>query len=127
VRFFPFFPATQIASVLAAADVHIVTIKRGLEGVVVPSKIYGILAAGRPILAAAPKETDAAMLSETRNFGVVADPDKPEELATAIRSLAADPQRLAAMAAAAQTAAADYDRANESAKFVRIIEDAGQA
>src|SRR6202035_1798595 len=49
VRFLPFFPASKIASVLAAADAHIVTIKRGLEGVIVPSKMYGILAAGKPL------------------------------------------------------------------------------
>ena len=122
IRFLPFFPSSDIPSVLAASDAHIVTIKRGLEGVVVPSKMYGILAAGRPIVAVAPKETDAAMLAERRNFGVAADPDKPEELVAAIRSL--DPQRLAAMAAAARTAAFDYDRVNESAKFVRIIEAA---
>jgi colanic acid biosynthesis glycosyl transferase WcaI len=127
VRFLPFFPANKISSVLAAADAHIVTIKRGLEGVVVPSKMYGILAAGRPIVAVAPKETDAAMLAERRNFGVATDPDKPEALVVAIRSLAADPQRLAVMAVAARTAAFDYDRVNESAKFVRIIEDARRA
>ena len=127
VRFLPFFPANKISSVLAAADAHIVAVKRGLEGVVVPSKMYGILAAGRPIVAVAPKETDAAMLAKRRNFGVATDPDKPEELVAAIRSLAADPQRLATMAAAARTAAIDYDRAHESAKFVRIIEDARQA
>jgi colanic acid biosynthesis glycosyl transferase WcaI len=127
VRFLPFFPANKISSVLAAADAHIVTIKRGLEGVVVPSKMYGILAAGRPIVAVAPKETDAAMLAEKRSFGVAADPDKPEALVAAVRALAGDPKRLAAMAAAARAAAFDYDRANESAKFVRIIEEAWRA
>jgi putative colanic acid biosynthesis glycosyltransferase WcaI len=124
VRFLPFFPASKIGSVLAAADAHIVTVRRGLEGVVVPSKMYGILAAGRPIVAVAPKETDAAMLAVRRGFGVAADPDKPEALVAAIRSLAADPKRLAAMATAARTTAFDYDRANESAKFVRILEEA---
>src|SRR5215471_15273425 len=48
VRFLPFFPANKIPSVLAAPDVHLITVKRGLEGVVVPSKMYGILAAGKP-------------------------------------------------------------------------------
>ena len=38
---------------MMAGDVHIVTVKRGLEGVVVPSKLYSILAAGRPVLAVA--------------------------------------------------------------------------
>jgi putative colanic acid biosynthesis glycosyltransferase WcaI len=127
VRFLPFFPASKIASVLAAADAHIVTIKRGLEGVVVPSKMYGILAAGRPIVGVAPKETDAAVLAVRRGFGVAADPDKPEELVAAIRALAVDPKRLAAMASAARAAAFDYDRVTESRKFVQIIEEAGQA
>src|SRR5882762_7697737 len=47
IRFLEFFPASKIPSVLAAADVHVITVKRGLEGVVVPSKMYGILAAGK--------------------------------------------------------------------------------
>src|SRR2546430_9967121 len=51
VKFLPFFPSSKIPSVLAAADAHLITVKRGLEGVVVPSKMYGILAAGKPIVA----------------------------------------------------------------------------
>ena len=39
VRFLDFFPASKIPSVLAAADAHVITVKRGLEGVVVPSKM----------------------------------------------------------------------------------------
>jgi colanic acid biosynthesis glycosyl transferase WcaI len=127
VRFLPFFPASKIPSVLAAGDIHIVTIKRGLEGVVVPSKMYGILAAGRPIVAVAPAETDAAMLALRQGFGLAVDPDKPEDLVAAIRSMAGDPQRIAAMAAAARAAAFDYGRVNELIKFVRILEEAGGA
>ena len=78
--FLPFFPASKIPSVLAAADAHLITVKRGLEGVVVPSKMYGILAAGKPIVAVAPRETDAVALGERLGFGVGADPDRPEEL-----------------------------------------------
>jgi colanic acid biosynthesis glycosyl transferase WcaI len=127
IRFLQFFPASKIPSVLASADAHIVTIKRGLEGVVVPSKMYGILAAGRPIVAVAPKETDAAVLGARRGFGVTADPDKPEELVEAVRSLVREPNRLAAMAAAARTAALDYHRVGESRKFLRLIEEARRA
>jgi colanic acid biosynthesis glycosyl transferase WcaI len=127
VRFLSFFPASKIPSVLAAADAHIITIKRGLEGVVVPSKMYGILAAGRPIVAVAPKETDAASLGMQRGFGISADPDKPAELVAAIRTLLAEPGRLADMRTAARAAASDYDRVNESRKFVRILEEAGSA
>jgi len=123
VRFLPFFPATKIPSVLAAADAHIITIKRGLEGVVVPSKIYGILAAGRPVVAVAPKETDAAALAAREGFGIAADPDSPSELVAVLRALFADPVRLVAMGAAARTAAQQYNRANEIQKFAAILND----
>jgi hypothetical protein len=77
VRILPFYPGSKVASVLAAADAHLITVKRGLEGVVVPSKMYGILAAGKPIFAAAPRETDAVTLGERLGFGVGADPINP--------------------------------------------------
>jgi len=127
VRFLPFFPASKIPSVLAAPDAHVITIKRGLEGVVVPSKMYAILAAGRPIIAVAPSETDTASLGAQRGFGVWADPDKPEELVRVVRALAADAGKLKAMAQAARAAASDYDRANEHQKFLTIVEETVQA
>jgi glycosyltransferase involved in cell wall biosynthesis len=126
VRFLPFFPSTKISSVLAAADAHVITIKRGLEGVVVPSKMYGILAAGRPIIAIAPKETDAATLGARENFGCSADPDAPEEVVAIVRSLLNDPTRLASMGAAARSAAPRYTRAAEIQKFAAILESAAQ-
>lgn len=127
IRFLPYFPASKVPSVLAAADVHVVTVKRGLEGVVVPSKMYGILAAGKPILAVAPLETDAATLGKKFGFGVAADPDRPTEVVDAIRSLAANPEELQKMGRAALITAPDYDRVIHLQRFVNIIEEAGKA
>lgn len=127
VRFLPFFPASKIPSVLAAPDAHVITIRRGLEGVVVPSKMYGILAAGKPILAVAPAETDAASLGARFGFAVTADPDKPEEIVAAIRALASNPENLASMGQRSQAVASDYDRVNELRKFVEILEEAARA
>lgn len=123
VRFLPFFPGSKIPSVLAAADAHLITVKRGLEGVVVPSKMYGILAAGKPIVAVAPRETDVATLSIRQGFGVAADPDRPAELVAAVRALASDSERVKKMGVAARESARDYDRVRELAKFVKIIEE----
>jgi colanic acid biosynthesis glycosyl transferase WcaI len=122
IRFLEFFPASKIPSVLAAADAHVITVKRGLEGVVVPSKMYGILAAGKPIVAVAPKETDAVSLGVQRGFAVAADPDRPEEVVDAVRALACDPSKLKTMGEAARAAAPDYDRVKELQKFVEIID-----
>jgi colanic acid biosynthesis glycosyl transferase WcaI len=122
IRFLDYFPSNKIPSVLAAADVHIVTVKRGLEGVVVPSKMYGILAAGKPIVAVAPKETDVVSLGEKQGFAVAADPDKPAELVNVIRALMADVTKLRAMGEAARSAAPSYDRAAELQKYLEFFE-----
>jgi colanic acid biosynthesis glycosyl transferase WcaI len=122
VRFFPFFPSSDIPLVLAAPDAHIVTIKRGLEGVVVPSKMFGIIAAGKPIVAIAAPETDVAALGVRHGFAVPADPTNPDELASVIRRIASNPTALATMCAAAHQAAAQYSRANEMSHLADIVE-----
>ena len=124
VRFLPFFPASKIASVLAAPDAHIVTVGRGLEGVIVPSKMYGILAAGKPIVAVASRETDVAAIGEKRGFAICADPDDALQVADAVRQIFRSAEKLRRMGEAARAAANDYDRVNELRKFVRIIEEA---
>jgi hypothetical protein len=124
VRFLPFFPASKLSSVLAAADAHLITVKRGLEGVVVPSKMYGILAAGKPIVAVAPRECDVVALGEAKGFSISADPDEPAAFAKLVRQLSQNPTKLDEMAKSALAAAPDYDRTSELAKLVRIIEEA---
>jgi colanic acid biosynthesis glycosyl transferase WcaI len=124
VKFAPFRPVGQIAQVMMAGDVHIVTVKRGLEGVVVPSKLYSILAAGRPIIVVAPAECDAARIVVESGCGVAADPDDPAAVAAAIRELSAQPARLAEMGRRARETAAKYARVDELKRFVAIVEDA---
>jgi colanic acid biosynthesis glycosyl transferase WcaI len=125
VRFLPFFPSSDIPSVLAAPDAHIVTIKRGLEGVVVPSKMFGIIRAGKPIVAVAAPETDVAALGVRHGFAICSDPTSPEELASSIRRFAADPAALAAMGQAARKAAAQYSCANELNTLAGIVAGLG--
>ena len=48
VQLLPFQPKARLAESLSAADVHLVTMQPEVEGLVVPSKVYGVLAAGRP-------------------------------------------------------------------------------
>ena len=127
IRFLDFFPASKIPSVLAAPDVHLISIKDGLEGVIVPSKLYGILAAGKPVLAVAPLSTDAVTLGHRQGFSVSASPDSPAELVSAVRRLSRDAGEIQKMSRAALAAAPDYDRVNELKKFVQIIEEAVRA
>jgi glycosyltransferase involved in cell wall biosynthesis len=123
VRFLPFFPGSKIPSVMAAADAHIITVKRGLEGVVVPSKMYGILAAGKPIVAVAPNECDVISIGRQKGFSIFADPDNPAQFAESVRALLQNPDRLREMEHAAAAAAPEYARGRELEKLLAIVEE----
>ena len=125
VRFLPFRPAQEVPYVLAAGDVHIVTVRRGLEGVVVPSKLYPILAAGKPVLVVAPQECDAARIVRHEGCGLVADPDDPAAVAQAVRTLAEDPARLEQMGRRAREISFRYDKVKQLEIFLNTIEEVG--
>src|SRR6267142_2542045 len=97
IRFFPFRPASEIPLVLSSGEMHVVTIKGGLEGVVVPSKLYPTLAAGRPVLGVAPEECDVVRTIRTTGCGIAANPDDPLSVAEAIRGVLRNPQQLLGM------------------------------
>jgi colanic acid biosynthesis glycosyl transferase WcaI len=124
VRFLPFRPFSEVPYVMAAGDVHIITVRRGLEGVVVPSKLYSILAAGRPVLVVAPPECDAARIVVESGCGVAADPDDPAAVALAIKDLRDHQPALGEMGIAARKAAGQYTRVDELKRFVAIVEQA---
>lgn len=123
VRFLPFRPASEIPHVMAAGDLHVVTVRRGLEGVVVPSKLYSILAAGRPVLVVAPDTTDAAHIVSTEKCGLSADPDSPEAVVSAIRALRDDSARLAEMGSRSLAAAEKYARVKELHSFLAVLDE----
>jgi glycosyltransferase involved in cell wall biosynthesis len=85
VRFLGYQPRETLSQSLSAADVHVVGLASGLAGYVVPSRLYGILAAGRPVIVAADGNSETARLVEREGCGVVVPPGRPELLAGAIR------------------------------------------
>ena len=70
---------------LSSADVHVVGLAEGLAGYVVPSRLYGILAVGKPVIAAAEESSETASVVRDAGCGVVVPPGRPELLARAIR------------------------------------------
>jgi glycosyltransferase involved in cell wall biosynthesis len=87
VRFLDYQPRETLSSSLSAAHVHYVGLGRGLSGYVVPSRLYGILSAGRPVLAAADDDSETAAAVRTIGCGLVVPPNRPELVAAAIRDL----------------------------------------
>jgi colanic acid biosynthesis glycosyl transferase WcaI len=97
VRFLDYQPRETLSLSLSAAHVHYLGLGRGLSGYVVPSRLYGILAAGRPILAAVDAESETAAVVQSVGCGVVVPPSRPELVAAALRDLYDGRQDLEAM------------------------------
>ena len=88
VRFLPYQQRGRLPLSLSSADLHVVGLAKGLAGYVVPSRLYGILSAGRPVIAAADDESETARLVRDVGCGIVIPPGKPELLARTIREAA---------------------------------------
>ncbi len=97
VRFLPYQKRERLPLSLSSADVHVVGLAKGLAGYVVPSRLYGILSAGRPVIVAAEDESETARLVREIGCGVVIPPGRPELLARTIRAAADGEYDLAEM------------------------------
>lgn len=85
VRFLPYQPREVLPQSLGSAHLHYVGLAKGLSGFVVPSRLYGILAAGRPVIVAADADSETARLVEEVQCGVAIRPDRPDLLAAVLR------------------------------------------
>lgn len=88
VRFLPYQKRSRLPLSLSSADVHVVGLAKGLSGYVVPSRLYGVLAVGRPVIVAAEDESETARLVREVGCGIVLPPGRPDLLARAIREAA---------------------------------------
>ncbi len=93
LRFVDFQPAERLPAVLAAADVHVVTLRTGLARSSVPSKFYSILAAGRPVVASVDVGSELARVVERTGAGIAVPPDDPGAFIGALEDLLSDGER----------------------------------
>jgi colanic acid biosynthesis glycosyl transferase WcaI len=96
-RFLPYQERSVLKLSLGAADVHLISLRPELEGLVVPSKFYGIAAAGRPIIPVTAPNGEIAHLVRRHDCGIVVEPGAGELLADTLRHLSANNDRLAEM------------------------------
>lgn len=87
VDFLPYQDRERLSESLSAASIHVVGLAAGLAGYVVPSRVYGVLAAGRPIVVHADPRSETATLVEQIGAGIAVPPGAPDLLASAIRTL----------------------------------------
>ena len=87
VLFLPYQPKDFIKYSLNAADVHLVVNQKGIKGVSVPSKIYGVMAAGKPILGVLEQGSEAERLISESCSGLVVEPQDYKGVTEAITKL----------------------------------------
>ncbi len=107
VRLLPPEPRETVAASLAAADVHLVTLRPEYSALVFPSKLAGVLAAGRPVLFVGPVAGDIGQLLAREQCGAALAPGDGAGLAAAITRWQADAVLRAGLGAHARAA---YER-----------------
>ncbi|MFA6970076.1 MAG: glycosyltransferase WbuB [Gallionella sp.] len=100
VSWLPLQPLQRLNDLLNMATIHLLPQRPGAEDLVMPSKLTGMLASGRPVIATATKETQIAEV--LRDCGVVVEPDNVEHFSSAILQLARDEARCVVLGAHAR-------------------------
>jgi colanic acid biosynthesis glycosyl transferase WcaI len=84
VRFLSTQPEKEWLEMLAASDLGLVSLRSDLAGLNVPSKVYTLMSAARPIIASVPEESEVAKLVLNAKSGIICRPDDPNDLAEKI-------------------------------------------
>ena len=123
VRFLPFQPKARLGESFASADVFVISLKAGMAGYIVPSKLYGILAAGRPYVAAVEEVSEVAAITRRYDCGLLAEPGKPRDLADKILALYRDRPLAERLGANARRAALEFDRPKQVTAYYELFRD----
>jgi colanic acid biosynthesis glycosyl transferase WcaI len=121
VRFLPYQPVEKLRESFAAADVFVVSLKVGMAGYIVPSKLYGILAAGRPYVAAVEGASEVTGITTKYDCGLLAKPGDPGDLAEKVLALYRDRERTRQLGANARDAALEFDRPQQIQKYYELF------
>ncbi|MBV8336506.1 MAG: glycosyltransferase family 4 protein [Alphaproteobacteria bacterium] len=127
-RFLPYQERNVLKLSLGVPDIHLILLRPELEGLIVPSKFYGVAAAGRPIIAITARDGEVACLVRRHSCGVVVEPGAGELLADTLRGLRANPGRLVEMGRLARSMLeADFTRRHAFARWHSLVEEIAQA
>lgn len=89
----PYQPREMLAESLSVPDVHYISLKPELEGLIVPSKYYGVAAAGRPVIFSGSLQGEIAGMLQDRDSGIAIEPHDVSALVAVIERLAGAPEQ----------------------------------
>jgi Glycosyltransferase len=87
IHFLPYQPKERLNTSLNIADLHLVINAKGIKGISVPSKLYGVMAAGKPILGILEEGTDARTIIEKAECGYCVEPGEYERISETIKDI----------------------------------------
>lgn len=120
--FLSYQPKDELKYSLNAGDLHLVTLRKGLAGSIVPSKVYGIMAAGRPFVASIDRKSEVAYVAKEFNCGIITEPENVEELIKAIIWSFEHPKELERMGKNGRKAVVEnFDRSIAYAKWRNLL------
>jgi glycosyltransferase involved in cell wall biosynthesis len=125
ILFQPYQDQAALAASLGVADAHWISLRPEMEGLIVPSKAYGVLAAGRPIIAVTEADGEIARLVRAHRCGVQIPPGDGVAFAEAVRRMASDPAGVRRMGQAARDAAIRvFSRRQALERWTEILDGA---
>jgi colanic acid biosynthesis glycosyl transferase WcaI len=98
ITFRTFVDRSELNTSLNASDVSVVAFKKGMAGISVPSRLYNLMAAGKPILAVVDDDSEVADVIREAELGVTVPPESPARLAEQILALKHDSKGTVRMA-----------------------------
>ena len=103
VKFIPFQPPERLAESLSMAEISLIGIYPENEGVIMPSKLYGLLAVGKPIICVSDPKSEVVEILKQARAGLYSSIDNSKELAQKIVALLDNPEKTEEMAQAGRT------------------------
>ncbi len=120
--FKPYQPREEIGASLSLADLHLISQTESMTGLLVPSKLYGIMAAGRASVFIGSDKAEVGLVLQENNAGKVVPVGDVQALKDAITQLAVDPQTCKQMGDAARRAMTErYDRRHSCAAWEKLL------
>ncbi|WP_431206385.1 glycosyltransferase family 4 protein [Bradyrhizobium betae] len=120
-------PEDELIEFLSAADLWVIPYRRHIAGVSIPSRLYNILAVGRPVVVTSEGNSEGALVLGEEAIGWVVPPENPAELARAIREAASDRQATTDKGARAAGIAEKYREDVALARYRQVVSDVGAA
>ena len=126
-RMRPYQPKERLGETLSVGDVHLVSLDPALEGLIVPSKFYGIAAAGRPTIFIGSKDGEIARLLGENGCGFTVATKDGETLMRRLLELAGDSNLCASMGVRARVAfERQWDKDQALAKWETLLRGVGE-